>query len=291
MRKAVELVFGKLVAQNVDNIVHLPKRIRCDAAEDFVVARVNVGLACGHSGVHKAGSGKGLGVVQTAHVHVGFEVLVPVGGAVAFKVRADLVPVGVGHHDFDVGASKHAPCGQFSTVFLGEREAKRSVLVARNRRGSQGNAQFLEHEQGAVAVHAQERRSRTTLAAAAQRTFHHQFRSQESQLAGKLQLFVVSVPHLQVKYTCNGVAVLRRPGAREEVGVVQKLVVQNGHGTATGSGNGEVVGVGDVDSFHAVQNACRRISAHHQIVALVVGTLNSGEVRGHSRRFAAAARV
>ena len=102
---------------------------------------------------------------------------------------------------------------------------------------------------------------------------------------------VVSVPHLQVEDTRNGIAVLGGPGSGEEVGVRKEFVVKNCHWASASARNAEVVGVRNVDALHAVEHARWSVAAHHKVVALVVGALYARKVGRHPRGFAATARV
>ena len=52
-----------------------------------------------------------------------------------------------------------------------------------------------------------------------------------------------------------------------------------------------MVGVRNVDALHAVEHACRGVTAHHKVVALVVRTLYARKVGCHARGFAAASGI
>ena len=95
---------------------------------------------------------------------------------------------------------------------------------------------------------------------------------------------IISVAHLKIKYTGNGISVLARPSTGVEIfSLWMYLLLRIVTGPPPVPTNGKVVGVGDVDAFKTVQDTCWRVTANNNIILSIVRALNTGEVGCHTR--------
>ena len=252
------------------------------SVDEFVVAVLAV-AAQGEGLLDVGPLVEGAGGREAEDAHARLEVLIAVIVAVDVALGAGLVT----DEDVHTAGAAQPPNRQRSACLCGKKQPEAAILVLRHGARPDVNAERGEDHSSRIAVVDQQARPLVFV----QRPFGQHFGAQKPQLSTAMPSILVAVAKFQVENGSGAVPELRRESGREEVGIRQGFVVDDGHWPTAGAGDREVVRIREVHAFNTPKHTVRAVAPDDDVVAGVVGALHAREVAGHPRGVPARAGV